>query len=66
MPEPLLGQSDSAPLFCDTAEEIRGVVEAYDAGFVSLHGYKSVSIDSLRRWADQMERAAVLIEGPAG
>ena len=51
-------------LFCDHAEEMRHVVEAYDAGWSMLRGHTTVSIDRMREWADAMERASLIIEGP--
>lgn len=52
-------------LFCDHAEAMRRVVEAYDAGWSMMRGHTTVSIDSMRAWADAMERASLIIEGPA-
>lgn len=56
---------EQGPLFCDHAEAMRHVVEAYDAGWNVLRGHTTVSIDSMREWADAMERASLIIEGPA-
>lgn len=53
-------------LFCDYAEEMRCRVESYDAGWNMVPGQTVVSIDDMRSWADAMERASVIIEGPAG
>ncbi|HYF54436.1 MAG TPA: hypothetical protein VEA41_09270 [Salinarimonas sp.] len=63
MPDKSLREGDT--LFCDHADAMRRLVDAYDAGFHMMHGQMSVSIERLREWADAMERASVLIEGPA-
>lgn len=55
----------SEALFCDHAEAMRHVVEAYDAGWNMVSGQTVVSIDRMREWADAMERASSIIEGPA-
>lgn len=52
-------------LFCDLAEEMRHKVDSYDAGWSMVQGLTTVSIESLREWTDAMERASLLIEGPA-
>lgn len=53
------------PLFCDIAEEMRYPVAAYDAGWRMRAGDVIVNVNNLRRWAEAMERASIIIEGPA-
>jgi hypothetical protein len=51
-------------LFCDVAEDIRQVAEAHDAGWAMVPGQVVVPVERVRAWAEAMERASLIIEGP--
>lgn len=53
------------PLLCDLAAEMRHRLDSYNGGWRTMEGYTLVSVESLERWEAGMERASLLIEGPA-
>lgn len=60
-----MSDSDTEPLFCDLAEEMRRRLDVYHAGWRMLSGHLTISVDALERWTAGMERASLAIEGPA-
>lgn len=58
------GKGVSEPSFCDLAEEMRDRLDAY-YGWRTMPGYVTISVDALKRWTAGMERASLVIEGPA-